>query len=118
VRADRGELHQVTKTRLLCPFDKSGLWLDQSLVDRRQQQAPIQASKRAVERLGFVEVGDDEVALALEICGLACILHHRPEGYARLKQCFHDQVPIGSSRSRNQDHLFASLVIVGGRCGC
>src|SRR5262249_57045220 len=53
---NRREFHEVTHTSFSRRLDEAALPLDQALIDRRQQQAALDAGERRCERFGLVEV--------------------------------------------------------------
>jgi hypothetical protein len=78
VRADRGELHQVPDAHLLRRLNEARFALDEALVDRREQQAPLRTVERGTQRLRLVEVSGDDLRAGLrQIDRFGRTLDHR-----------------------------------------
>src|SRR5262249_19809252 len=103
--ADRRELDEMLQAGPLGSLDKSRFPLDQALVDGREQQSPINAGQRGVQRVGGVEVAPDELgARSLKIAGSRGVLNHRPDRPTRVQQGPNDQAAVRPGRTGDEDH--------------
>src|SRR5262245_46522267 len=98
--ANGREFDEMLQAGLLGPLDESRFPLDQALVNRREQQSPINPGQRSVQRARGVEVAPDELgARLLKIVGSRGVLNHRPDWPTRVQQGLNDQAPIRPSRT-------------------
>ena len=93
--ADRRELDEVLEAGLRGPLDKPRLPLDQALIDRREQQGPVNTSQRDVQSVGGVEVRVHDLgARLLKVAGSGRVLDHRTDWLTRAQQGAGNQAPF------------------------